>query len=70
MAAAEPTVSMADLDTAFELIDAAGDRCFFAGPREPALIDAAEEALGRRLPPTYRAFVQRFGVGDVDGVEI
>ena len=45
------------------------DRCFFIGPREEALVAAAEIALELRFPPTYRRFVRELGAGSVGSHE-
>lgn len=37
----------------------------FVGPRDEALVDAAEAAVGVPFPPSYRRFVLAFGAGGV-----
>jgi SMI1-KNR4 cell-wall len=61
-------MSMSDSQKAFELIDnlAGAD---FHGPKPESLILKAEAALGLTLPPTYRAFLSRYGCGSVSGFE-
>jgi antitoxin YobK len=54
---------MEDLDVALSLIRSRPDLARFVGPREEALVVAAEEALGRAFPPTYRRFVRELGAG-------
>ncbi|WP_052666456.1 SMI1/KNR4 family protein [Nitriliruptor alkaliphilus] len=61
---------MAAFESASALLREDENRCDVVGPRDEPLIVAAEEALGLRLPPSYRAFVARFGAGDVAGEEI
>lgn len=63
-------MSMADLQQALRLIAANPEKGFFVGPRNPALIALAEAALGDKLPPTYRKFVEALGAGDFDGFEL
>ncbi len=62
-------MSMADLTRAFSLVEASPSRSFFAGPRDPELVLAAENVLGGRLPPTYREFVSRLGAGNFGSFE-
>jgi hypothetical protein len=42
-------------------LDAAGRSCTVAGPATDSAIATAEESLGIAFPPSYRAFVRRFG---------
>jgi hypothetical protein len=42
----------------------------FVGPRDAALVQAAEEALGRQLPPTYTRFLREFGAGNFGPFEV
>jgi antitoxin YobK len=62
-------MSMSDFDVAAVSIDQNAQRGFFAGPRDESLIQLAESALGFSLPPTYRAFVLRFGAGNFGAAE-
>jgi hypothetical protein len=39
------------------------------GERPEALVDPAEQTLGLRFPPSYRAFVRELGAGDAGGEE-
>lgn len=64
-------MSMQDLTDAFALIEFADDKLkHFVGSRDPALIAAAEAAIGSRFPPTYREFVKRYGAGNFRSFEI
>ncbi len=56
-------MGMPELLEAFRLVEEHADFSSFAGPRDPALVSAAESALGGPLPPTYREFVARLGAG-------
>lgn len=58
-----------DLQKAFDLIEAS-DAAYFAGAKDEALITLAEKALGVTFPPSYRAFLSRFGCGNVGGFEV
>src|SRR5829696_7262685 len=61
-------MGMPELERGIEA--ARGDaRSFFAGPRDAALVAAAEAALGLALPPTYRRFVSELGAGNAGSHE-
>ncbi|MBY5162886.1 SMI1/KNR4 family protein [Salsipaludibacter albus] len=59
---------MSHLDDALQAI-AGSDRARFIGPRDPALVASAEQALDVAFPPTYRRFVLELGAGSVGGRE-
>ncbi len=63
-------MSMHELNEGLDIVDANRSRGFFAGPRDPALIAAAETAIGRAFPPTYREFVERLGAGNFGAFEV
>lgn len=63
-------MGMPDLETALQLVEQHPGECFFVGPRDEALLAAAEDALGLVFPPTYRAFLSRLGAGNVGAEEI
>jgi hypothetical protein len=63
-------MSMADLEHALGIIAANPGLAHFVGPRSLALVAAAEQALGGRLPPTYREFVCRLGAGSFGAFEV
>lgn len=63
-------MGMAELDEALDIISSYGEHASFVGPRDEALIVAAEDALCLSLPPSYRAFVKRLGAGDFAGEEL
>ena len=52
------------MDAALLIIRGDPDRARFHGRKDDALIDAAETALGLRLPPSYRRFVRELGAGN------
>jgi antitoxin YobK len=52
---------MEDYTEARELIERHDDLADFMGERPEELVARAEEALGVRFPPTYRAFVRDLG---------
>src|SRR5579883_2187962 len=68
--AEQTTMSMQDFNEAVALMESARDLMEFVGPRDPALIEAAERAIGSRFPPTYREFVTRYGAGNFGAFEI
>jgi len=63
-------MSMQDFVEAMRFVVANPDEGFFAGPREPALVAAAESAIGSAFPPSYREFVQRLGAGSFGAFEV
>jgi hypothetical protein len=63
-------MAMQDYEAALELIRANPSLASFVGPRDPALVDAAEQALGLRFPPTYRRFLEDFGAGSFGSFEV
>lgn len=60
---------MEDLSLALELIAKFPADCDFEGPKPEELIVKAEEKLGLKFPPTYRAFLKNLGCGDAGGEE-
>ena len=63
-------MGLAEVDEALRLVADRPDRSFFAGERPPALLAAAERALGLSFPPSYRAFLRRLGAGNVGASEL
>jgi hypothetical protein len=63
-------MSMAKVEQALALTRAKPEKCDFVGPRSEELIQAAEAALGFRLPPMYRRFVSELGAGGAGSSEI
>lgn len=63
-------MSMSDLERFFELVEANEADADFEGKQSSELIEKAEEVLGLRFPRTYRAFLERYGCGDIAGFEI
>lgn len=60
-------MSMNDFESACILIEAG--IADFDGPKSEDLLTKAEQALGLVFPPTFNAFLKRFGCGDIAGVE-
>lgn len=54
---------------AIELVEERGDGDF-EGPKESALINKAEQALGCSFPPSYKEFLLKLGCGDIGGFEV
>jgi hypothetical protein len=63
-------MSGSDLAAAFELVARHPEMTWFAGPRPPTLIEAAEGALGCGLPADHREFPLRLGAGSFGAFEI
>lgn len=63
-------MSTADLQKAFDLIERNRDQADFEGQKPEELIALAELALRLRFPSTYRAFLSRYGCGDIAGQEL
>jgi len=59
-----------DLERAFALLDQHRHDLRLTGPPPLHSIEAAEELLGARFPPSYRAFVEREGAGSIMGREV
>ena len=62
-------MSMNDLEQAIQLLEAGAIEADFIGPQPEYRIRLAEKILGLSLPPTYRQFLQRLGLGGIGGVE-
>lgn len=62
-------MSLQNLNAGLLLVESNRSRGFFAGPRPPALIDAAEAALGGVFPPSYREFLKTLGAGNFGSSE-
>jgi len=56
-----------DLELAFDLIDEFGGD--FEGEKPSTLIKKAEKELGLVFPPSYKAFLSKYGCGDIEGLE-
>jgi len=56
-------MGMDEFEEAVKLIEQNDALAFFQQPQPEELIVAAERALGLEFPPTYRAFLKRFGCG-------
>lgn len=61
-------MSMKEAEQAFELIENQKSKRF-SGIKPDSLILKAQQALGITFPPTYRAFLSRYGCGHVAGEE-
>ena len=62
-------MSMSDLKEAFQLLEENAEAGEFSGAKPEELVSLAEDALGLRLPPTYREFIRQLGCGDISGEE-
>lgn len=63
-------MSMSDLERFFQLVEANEADSDFEGEKSSELIKKAEKVLGLAFPPTYQAFLKRYGCGDIAGFEI
>ena len=63
-------MSIEDIATARRLIEANAEDADFDGPKDPALVAAAERALGVTFSPSYREFLTTMGCGSVAGFEV
>ena len=63
-------MSRLDLDDAIKLIEDNRSRGHFSGEKPEDLILKAEEALGVKLPPSYRLFISKYGCGNICSLEI
>jgi antitoxin YobK len=63
-------MSMDALDQALALIAKHEGEAAFVGQRSELMVRTAEKALGLRLPPTYRRFVQKLGAGSFGAAEV
>jgi|SRR5579883_2011880 len=63
-------MSLKDVSQALDIISKHPSLTFISGPCDPALVAAAEAAIGSRFPPTYREFVTRVGTLMFAGLEI
>ncbi|MEO1006947.1 MAG: SMI1/KNR4 family protein [Planctomycetota bacterium] len=62
-------MSMQDFEAACELIRRHEELADFEGPKPDELLAKAEAAIGLSFPATYRAFLSKFGCGDIAGAE-
>ena len=60
---------MQNLLDGLKIVEVNQSRGRFLGSRDPALVAAAETAIGSIFPPTYREFVMRKGAGYFAGIE-
>lgn len=63
-------MGMTEYERAVTIIADHPELNLFSGPKEPALLERAEERLGLNFPPIYRRFVLEFGAGGFGGTEI
>jgi hypothetical protein len=60
---------MNHLSEAINLIGENASIAHFSGPKPEELVKGAEELLGLKFPPTYRAFLLHLGAGSIAGAE-
>jgi len=59
-----------NLKKAFDLIESRAKESDFSGEKPDSLISLAEKEIGFSFPKSYRAFVKKYGCGDIEGLEI
>ncbi len=59
-----------NIEQAFQLIEENIDQADFCGPIDKEKIASAEDILGIKFPKSYSLFLQKFGAGDIAGIEI
>lgn len=62
-------MSVEDVMAAFDLIEKHKHLADFEGQKDDKLISRGESVLGVRFPPSYKAFLSRYGCGDIAGRE-
>jgi antitoxin YobK len=65
----ENLMSFQDMWKAFDLIEKNSHMADFEGAKSGGLISRAESVLGVGFPATYKAFLSRYGCGDIAGRE-
>ena len=65
-------MSVNDLDEAFRLIEENfhEDELDFSGKQSLSTIESAEKVLGYKFPHSYRVFLEKYGCGGIDGMEL
>lgn len=58
------------IEKAISLIEKHKSDGDFSGPVSPDRISDAELSLGVSFPPSYKEFLERYGTGDIFGIEI
>lgn len=59
-----------EIKKVFEIIENNIEESDFSGPIENDKITIAEEILKVNLPKSYSAFLEKYGAGDISGIEI
>src|SRR5262249_46923832 len=57
-------------EEAAQIIRSNPDKGRFIGPRDASVVEAAEAAIGRPFPSTYRRFVSELGAGNFGPFEV
>lgn len=63
-------MGMSEYQKAKDLISHNTGKSHFVGSRSALLVQKAEQTLGIRFPPTYRAFLLDFGAGNFGAFEV
>ncbi|MEZ4920862.1 MAG: SMI1/KNR4 family protein [Saprospiraceae bacterium] len=59
-----------NIENAFQIIEENIDDADFCGPVAPDKITSAEEILGVKFPKSYSMFLEKYGAGDIAGIEL
>ena len=59
-----------NIENAFQIIEDNIDDADFCGPVAPDKIVSAEEILGVKFPKSYSMFLEKYGAGDIAGIEL
>lgn len=61
---------MKNIDQAFDIIENSIEEAEFSGPIDLEKIQEAEKKLGIEFSVSYNQFLERYGAGDIFGIEI
>ena len=59
-----------NIENAFEIIENNIESSDFCGPISAGKVSSAEEILGLKFPKSYSMFLEKYGAGDIAGIEL